>query len=199
VAHVALAGLALAGVVDGVVHGRVVAMYESEEQRGADIEELAGSSPDALRERHLEAVTAFTEAVKQMEGRHWDTQIHRLPGGPTWPMVTLVPTRRREVEVHHADLGADYLPADWPEDFVVELLDVVTVDHAASGPFVVRASDLDRAWNVGDGAGPTVTGTGADLGWWLTGRGHGDGLSSDRGELPRLGPWRRAAATLHGR
>ncbi len=196
VAHVALAGLALAGVVDGVVHGREVAMYESDEQRDADIEELAAAEPSVLRERYLESVSAFAEAVQKMEEEHWEGQILRLPGGPAWPLVTLVPTRRREVEVHHADLGAGYAPADWPEDFVVELLDVVTVDHAASGPFVVRATDLGREWTVGEGSGPTVTGTGADLGWWLTGRGAGEGLSTDADGLPQLGPWRRAAATL---
>ena len=101
--------------------------------------------------------------------------------------------------MHHADLGAGYGPADWPEGFVVELLDVVTVDHAASGPFVVRATDLGREWTVGEGSGPTVTGTGADLGWWLTGRGDGEGLATDAEALPELGPWRRAAATLDRR
>jgi maleylpyruvate isomerase len=195
VAHVALAGLALAGVVEGAVRGRVVAMYESDEQRDADIEELAGAGPSVLRERYLESVTAFADAVQQMEEEHWSGRILRLPGGPAWPIVTLVPTRRREVEVHHADLGAGYDPADWPEDFVVELLDVVTVDHAGSGPFLLRATDLGREWTVGEGSGPSVTGTGAALGWWLTGRGGGEGLVTDAEALPELGAWRRAAAT----
>ena len=196
IAHLALAGLALAGVVDGLVHGRTVAMYESDEQRAADIEELARSAPSVLRERHLQAVTAFAEAVERMDDDHWSGEIHRLPGGPVWPIVTVVPTRRREVEVHHADLGATYTHADWPADFVVELLDSLIVDHAESGPFVVRATDLGRDWTVGEGAGVTVMGSGADLGWWLTGRGRGEGLSTDAGSLPQLGPWRRASSTL---
>jgi maleylpyruvate isomerase len=75
----------------------------------------------------------------------------------------------------------------------------VTVDHADAGPFVVRATDLGREWTVGEGSGPTVTGTGGALGWWLTGRGSGEGLASDAEALPRLGPWRRAAATLDRR
>jgi maleylpyruvate isomerase len=49
------------------------------------------------------------------------------------------------------------------------------------------ATDLDRTWELGDG--PTVSGTAADLGWWLTGRGAGEGLSSDSGELPRIEEW----------
>ena len=36
-----------------------------------------------------------------------------------------------------------------------------------------------------------VTGTAADLGWWLTGRGDADGLTSDSGALPRIDVYRR--------
>jgi maleylpyruvate isomerase len=198
VAHVALAGHALAGVLDGIVHGRPVAMYESDEQRDADIEELSTADASELRERLLASVTAFSDAVARMERHHWDGQILRLPQGPAWPAVTAVATRRREVEIHHADLGTPYSRADWPEDFQVELLDTSCVDQAAAGPFLVRATDLGRDWVVGDEGGPTVMGSGADLGWWLTGRGSGEGLTCDAGQLPALGPWRRAAAPPGG-
>jgi maleylpyruvate isomerase len=194
VAHVALGGFGLAGVLDGLVHDQAVAMYGSDEQRDAHIEELAQAEPSELREQLLAATTAFASAVEAMRDEHWSGHIDRLPGGPAWPAVSAVPMRRREVEVHHADLSLSYTRADWPDDFVAELLDAVVVDHAASGPFQIRATDLGRNWSVGGDGGPTVMGTGADLGWWLTGRGEGDGLSSDAGELPRLGPWRRAAA-----
>ncbi len=195
VAHVALNGFALAGVLDGLVHDQPVAMYESDEQRASEIEELAQVEPSELRERHLAATTAFDEAVEAMREEHWGGHIDRLPGVPGWPAVSVVPMRRRELEIHHADLGTSYTRADWPEDFVAELLDTVVVDHTDSGPFQVRATDLGRDWWVGGEGGPVVMGAGADLGWWLTGRGEGDGLSCDAGELPRLGPWRRATAT----
>ena len=194
VAHVALNGFAVAGVIDGLVHDRPAAMYESDEQRAADIEELAAAEPSELREQHLAATTAFADAVETMNDEHWSGHIDRLPGGPSWPAVSIVPTRRRELEVHHADLGTSYTRADWPDDFAAELLDTVVVDHAASGPFQIRATDLGRDWSVGGDGGPTVMGTSADLGWWLTGRGEGAGLSCDAGELPALAPWRRAAA-----
>lgn len=194
VAHVALNGFALAGVLDGLVHDQQVAMYESDEQRDAQIDELAEAEPSELRERHLAATTAFADAVEAMQDEHWSGHVDRLPGGPAWPAVAVVPTRRREVEVHLADLGTSYTRADWPRDFVDELLNAVVVDHAASGPFQLRATDLGRDWSVGGDGGPTVMGAGADLGWWLTGRGEGEGLSCDAGQLPTLGPWRRAAA-----
>jgi maleylpyruvate isomerase len=194
VAHVALNGFALAAVVSGLAHGNPVPMYHSDEQRNADIEELSRAEPSVLRERHLIATTRFSHAVSLLDAHHWSGHIDRLPGGPAWPMMTVIPTRRRELEIHHVDLGTSYTHHDWPRDFVFELLDAVTVDQAPSGRFQVRATDLGRSWAVGGSGGPTVTGTGADLGWWLTGRGAGEDLLSDAGDLPALGPWVRAAA-----
>ena len=195
VAHLAMNGFALAGVLDAIGRGRPVAMYESDEQRDSEIAELAQVEPSELRDRLLAATTAFADAVEAMQDERWDGAFNRLPGGPTWPAVTIVPTRRREVEIHHADLGTSYTRADWPEDFAAELLDVATVDQADAGPFQVRATDLGRDWAVGGDGGPTVMGTGADLGWWLTGRGDGAELLHDADRLPPLGPWRRAVAT----
>ncbi len=192
VAHVALHGLALANVVNGLVHDNPVPMYPSTEDRDEAIESLAGAEPSVLREQHLVATTEFTDALARMHDSHWAGEVDRVPGGPSWPVRAVVPTRRREVEVHHADLGASYSPTDWPEDFVVELLDVVTVDHASSGPFRVRATDLGRGWTVGGDGGPTVTGPSALLGWWLTGRAASAELSCDTGPLPSLGHWPRA-------
>ena len=194
VAHLAMNGVALAGVLDGMGRGKVVAMYASDEQRDRDIEELARVEPAELREKLWSAATAFTDQVRRMDAERWEGRFNRLPGGPTWPAVTLVATRRREVEIHHADLGTAYTHHDWPDDFVHELLDAVTVDHGESGPFRVRATDLGREWTVGGHGGPTVLGAGVGLGWWLTGRGRGEGLSCDADGLPRLGPWHRATA-----
>jgi maleylpyruvate isomerase len=193
VAHVALNATVLAAAIDGLVHDDPVPMYESDEQRDGDIEELSREEPSHLRERHLASTTDFGDAVGRMGETHWAGHIDRLPGGPAWAMRTVVPTRRREVEIHHVDLGTSYTRHDWPEDFVVELLDAVSPDHAAAGPFRLRATDLGREWQVGGPGGVTVTGTGADLGWWLTGRGAGEGLSCDA--LPPLGPWVRATRT----
>ena len=34
-----------------------------------------------------------------------------MPGAPTFPVLRLLPMRHREVEVHHADLGARRTPS----------------------------------------------------------------------------------------
>jgi maleylpyruvate isomerase len=193
VAHLALNGQALAGVLDAIGRGEPVAMYESDEQRDADIEELAAADSAELREALLAATTAFSDAVGLVEQDRWDGSFNRTPGGPAWPAVEIVPTRRRELEIHHVDLGASYTRHEWPDDFVHELLDVVSVDQGVAGPFRIRATDLGRDWTVGGDGGPTVVGSGADLGWWLTGRSTGEGLTSDADGLPVLGPWRRAS------
>jgi maleylpyruvate isomerase len=198
VAHLALNGYAMAGVVDGVGRGETIAMYESDEQRATDIDELVQGDDADLRDRLLAATTAFNDAVAALDGDHWDGVFTRTPGGPAWPAATIVATRRRELEIHHADLGAAYTHQDWSDDFVAELLDAVTVDQSGAGPFRVRATDLGRDWSVGGDGGPVVMGRGADLGWWLTGRGHGEGLSCESGSLPALGPWHRASATAIG-
>jgi maleylpyruvate isomerase len=195
VAHLALNGFAMAGVVDAVGRGETVAMYESDDQRNSDIDELVDTEAADLRDRLLAATTAFSDAVAAVDEDRWDGVFTRTPGAPPWPAATIVSTRRREVEIHHADLGVAYTRHDWPDDFVRDLLDVVSVDQSGAGPFQARATDLSGDWSVGGEGGPVVTGAGADLGWWLAGRGPGEGISCDAGELPRLGPWRRASPT----
>lgn len=194
-AHLALNAEGLAAALDGLAHDLEVPVYESGEKRDADIEELSQADPADLRERIFAAGQALRDALQVLDGDQWAGAVPRVPGGPTWPVATIPLTRRREVEIHHADLDAGYSHRDWPGDFSLELLDVVTEDHAASPDspgFAVRATDAIRTWTVG-AEKPVVEGTAADLGWWLVGRGRGEGLACEAG-LPRLGPWRRTPA-----
>ena len=121
----------------------------------------------------------------------------RTPGAPGWPAVTIVATRRREIEIHHADLGASYTHRDWPNDFVAELLDVVSVDQAEAGPFH-RATDLGRDWAVGGDGGPDGYGVAAPS---SAGGSPAAARATDSpakcGSLPDLGPRRRASGTAH--
>ena len=70
-----------------------------------------------------------------------------------------------------------------PVDRAVRVVDQL----AEQVPTTLHAVDVDRTWQGGPGA-PTVTGTAADLAWWLTGRGSGEGLTSD-GDLPGIEAW----------
>jgi maleylpyruvate isomerase len=196
VAHLALNAEGLAGAVDGLAREHVVPIYESNARRNDDIEELARADLSSLRDRLFAAGQGLRDALASLDPGQWDGTIRRLPDGPIWPVAFVPATRRREVEIHHADLDAGYGHGDWPADFCVELLDSVTASHADSADspvFTIRATDTVRTWAVG-AEQPVVEGTAADLGWWLVGRGAGGGLTCDAGELPRLGPWGRTPA-----
>lgn len=193
VAHLTLNGEGLAGVLHGAHVGRPQPMYASPEARDADIEELAAAAPDELRERFLAATGRFGEALAAMHDADWEGRFERTPGGPDFALRNVVLMRLREVEIHHADLGAGYTADDWPADFRAILLESMT-KRPYPAPFDVRPTDLDHTWHYGasseDGdGGPVVTGTSAALGWWLTGRGAGEGLTSDSNDLPEVETW----------
>lgn len=188
VAHLTLNAEGLAGALRGLTEGQSVPMYFSQEARDGDIAELGVARPEAVRGRLLGAVSDFSSALKSVPDEAWDVQIDRTPGQRAFPARTVPLMRHREVEIHHADLGLDYSRADWPAEFTVRLIDSLTaLPHPT--PLTLHAADLDRTWYVVEGGGPTVTGSAADLGWWLTGRGDGAGLTSDNGELPEMEAW----------
>jgi maleylpyruvate isomerase len=188
-AHLALNAEGLAGALGGIVEGERVSMYGSQEARDDDIARLAGARPSVIRSRLLGATTDLADALDAVPDDQWDTTIDRVPGGRTFTAGDVPGMRLGEVEIHHADLGVGYSRADWPASYVLLMLDGRSEKGvSADQSFHVRATDLDRTWRFGEG-GPTVSGTGADLGWWLTGRGTGEGLSSDSGTLPQIGKW----------
>ncbi|TGN65961.1 maleylpyruvate isomerase family mycothiol-dependent enzyme [Nocardioides eburneiflavus] len=189
VAHLALNAEGLAGVLHGAHLGRPQPMYASPEARDADIAELAGVGPAALRERFLASTATFSEALAAMHASDWAGRFERTPGGPDFALANVALMRVREVEIHHADLDAGYTAYDWSEGFRTLLLDSMT-KRPYPAPFVVRPTDLDGTWEYGEGGGgPVVTGPSAAAAWWLTGRGTGEGLTSDTTELPEVETW----------
>jgi maleylpyruvate isomerase len=187
-AHLALNAEGLAAALSGIVEGEPTPMYISQEARDGDIAELAAQGPSAIRSRLLGASTDLTEAIAAVPQDADDTVLERVPGGPHFPASSVPEMRLREIEIHHADLAAGYDRRSWSPEFAAHLLDVIFSKGVSAGPLQARATDLDRTWTSGTG-GPIVSGSGADLGWWLTGRGDGDGLTSHNGVLPRIGAW----------
>lgn len=195
VAHLALNGEGLAGALIGVVEGEPVTMYHSQAARNADIEELAAAPVAEVRDRLLASVTRLAAAVASVNGDLAAATIERTPGsGRTFAAGAVPWMRLREVEIHHADLGPDlgadvdaYSPADWPEEFIVRLLDRNAGLRTGTG-FTATATDLGRSWTFGT-PGPTVTGDGHTLAWWSTGRPPYPGSAgpiSDDGVLPGI-------------
>lgn len=189
VAHLILNAEGLAGALSGIVQGEPIPMYASQEGRDRDIEDLAHAEPAQLRTRLLGATTDFADALAAVPEDLWSTRIERVPEGMTFAAVSVPDMRLRELEIHHADLDAGYSRADWSVDFAAMVVDSMGHRDAWDAPFTARATDSDRTWSFGAGTGPTVSGATVDLAWWLTGRGSGEGLTSNDGELPGVGAW----------
>ena len=187
-AHLALNAEGLAGALAGVVEGRRVPMYLSQDARNGDIAELAAKEPASIRGRLLGGCTDLADALAAVPDDQWEATIERVPGGPEFTVADVPDMRLREVEIHHADLGAGYDRSSWSPTFATRLLDATLVRSTTTSPFAAHASDLDRTWRFGEG-GPTVTGSANDLAWWATGRGSGDGLTCDADALPEIGGW----------
>jgi maleylpyruvate isomerase len=188
VAHLTLNAEGLTAALDGVREGRAVPMYASQEARDGDIAELASAPSSDLRDRFLGSTTLIAEAVADLPDNLRAVSIDRVPGGRSFAAGETLTMRVCEVEVHHADLGLDATAADWDPAFAAFLLERRAFLYAGA-PFTVHASDLGRTWTFGAAGGPTVSGTGSALAWWTTGRGSGDGLTSDDGQVPRMEAW----------
>jgi maleylpyruvate isomerase len=188
VAHLTLNAEGLAGVLRGVAEGADVPMYASLERRDGDIEALAGLPPADLRDRFLASTTDVQDAVVAVPEGGWAGDFRRVDGDEQLVARISIPAmRHREVEIHHVDLLVGYAAADWPEEFLGEVFDRVRRDRADGPGALLRTPDGDVP--LGGGAGPLVTGSRADLTWWLLGRGGGAGLTADPA-LPELGRWR---------
>jgi len=195
VAHLSRHADACCQVLRQAAAGEPAHLYASGDERDAGIErtvqnhDLPGLVEDAIASSGR-LTDAFWSCTTDP-----DTPYSRLPGGePTFPLHTLGPRRRAEVEIHHADLDTGYLPTEWPPDFARQLVKQ-RQDELAARPegcpsMVLSATDVEGLWKFGAGPGPEIHGAVGDLAWWLVGRGGGRGLTSSSGELPQLGRWR---------
>ena len=188
ITHVSRNADALSGVLHAAQAGEVGAMYRTQEERDADVEAGAARPAKELLEDAVAACGRWHQAANQLHAPNLENPMSRLPGGPTQPVRRVGMMRRTEVEVHHADLGAGYTAADWPQDFVAALMKRRHRELVDAGVALQwRTTDTDEGWRTGDG--PEVTGTAAALVWWLLGRGTGEELTSSDGRLPEIGRW----------
>jgi len=187
VAHVALNAQGMARALRGLRTGEPVPVYDSREARNADIEARAGGSAEELAGLSQLTCLKLAGELRLMKAIG---EVELFPGGPVLDIAGLVEARWREVEVHHADLGLDYSPADWSLPFAAHLLHTTAEDRGAEGiALTLHARDLGETVMVGPG-GHGVAGDAAAIAWWLVGRGDGSDLAVTR-PLPTLGPWTR--------
>ena len=193
VAHLSRNADAFARVLTRAGAGQPAWMYDSAEARDQDIEETVERCDlAALVDDAIASTARLTEAFWSYQGDP-EAPYTRVPGaGGALPVRTLGPRRRAEVEIHHADLDLGYEPSTWPADFSAHVVKQRQDELAAGdGPsMVLRSTDVEGLWKLGEGQGPQVSGRLGDLAWWLVGRGGGRGLTCSSGDLPTLGRWR---------
>ncbi len=148
-------------------------MYDSDEQRDSDIDDLAGAEPSEIRDRLLGGTTVLNDAFVAVPEDGWAGRVERTPGGRSMRTASLPSMRVREVEIHHVDLGPATPPATGRRRSRALLVDAMTKRLDPPSGLEVRPLDADRTWVLGPASGDTgavITGPAADLGWWLTGR-----------------------------
>lgn len=188
ITHLARNADALSNILHAAQAGEVGSMYPSQEQRDSDIEAGAGRSALELHDDVVAACGRWDQAANGLHSANLDNPMARVPDGPTQPVRRVGMMRRTEVEVHHADLDVGYTAADWPADFVSALMKRRHRELSDAGVGLRwRSTDTGESWQTGDG--PEVTGTAADIVWWLLGRGTGETLTSSEDRLPELGRW----------
>lgn len=104
-------------MLEAAARGEHVEQYPGgHEQRADDIATGAQRAPAVIVADLEEATAALEASWAAMPDGAWDGW--GLSMGRPWPCRQIVFHRWREVELHHADLGLGYGPADWPEDYV---------------------------------------------------------------------------------
>jgi len=132
VAHVHFNAQALRRLVSWAATGVENRMYDSAEQRTAEIEQGASWAPAQLRDLVASSASALEEDLAALSDRAWDAEVVTAQGR-TIPARQIPWLRAREVMVHAVDLGAGLTFVDLPADFTAELLADVVRKRAAAG------------------------------------------------------------------
>jgi uncharacterized protein (TIGR03083 family) len=172
-AHLAANADALRNLVYWARTGEERRMYESNEQREADI--AKGSElPSAELRAWIEASSAALAAdMEALPDAAWDAKVITAQG-LTRPASEIPWMRDREVYIHAIDLAAGTTFNDLPADFLEALLDDVVGRRLAKGgspAVLLAATDTGHTWQIaGIGAPIPVSAPLADLAAYLTGR-----------------------------
>jgi maleylpyruvate isomerase len=116
VAHLARNADAMRNLLIGARSGTDRPAYASAAARAADIEAGALRKPADLLADLGDSAMALRTVARQLPDAAWLAEVRMLDSDP-FPAAGLLTRRLVEVELHHADLGSGYGPADWPAAF----------------------------------------------------------------------------------
>ena len=114
--HLARNADAMRNLLVGVRSGTDRPAYASAEAREADIEAGARRPPAELVADVADSAMALRIVARQLPDPAWLVPVQMLDSAP-FPAAGLLTRRLVEVELHHADLGTGYGPAQWPDTF----------------------------------------------------------------------------------
>ncbi len=189
--HVGFNAQALSRLAAWARTGVRTPMYDSADQRAAEIEDGARWEPAQLRLFVVETARTLAADLAALPDDAWQREVVTAQGR-TVPATEIPWMRTREVVVHAVDfsVGVDF--DDVPDDVCAALVaDVAALRSArGDGPALELVASAGGRWRVsGQGEPVRVHGPACDLARWLTGRGVGD-LTDDRGRpLPEIGRW----------
>jgi maleylpyruvate isomerase len=115
-AHLARNADAMRNLLVGARSGTDRPAYASAAARAAGIEAGALRKPADLLADLADSAMALRTVARQLPEPAWRAEVRMLDSAP-FPAAGLLTRRLVEVELHHADLGAGYGPADWPAAF----------------------------------------------------------------------------------
>lgn len=169
--------------------------YRSVAARAQAIEDGAGRPAAELVEDVRRTAHALAEAAKDMPRDAWLHKITWTTGQQT-PAEHVPESRLAEVLIHHVDLNYGYEPGAWPKRWTAQMLDRAVQSmnderHLAPLAATLHATDTGRDFRLDRSDGTErrqhISGTEADILFWLMGRSDGATLAGDTaGPLPAV-------------
>lgn len=190
VGHVARNAEALVRLASWASTGVENPMYESSDQRNAEIESTAEISPEALKELLVSSASDLEAALSALDESAWAAPV-KTALGRTVPATEIPWMRNREVWIHAIDIDADLEFADFPAEVIDLLIDdtVAAISQREGCPsLLLSPTDRSRTWKLGPESddATVVEVPAALLAQWLTGR-LSDAARPD--SLPPLPRW----------
>jgi maleylpyruvate isomerase len=120
--HLARNGDSVVRRLEGAARGETVDQYPGGYAgRASEIAVGAGRSAAELVADVEASAARLEDCCTTLPADAWDRPTRDVSGAER-PANTLMLSRWREIEVHHADLGLGYTPADWPDELVAAWL-----------------------------------------------------------------------------
>ncbi|WP_159048709.1 maleylpyruvate isomerase N-terminal domain-containing protein, partial [Streptomyces sp. NRRL F-4489] len=152
--HVARAADSLCRLLEGARTGRAIPQYASMAAREAEIEAGAGRPVAVLLDDVAAGAARLDAAVRSLPEGAWRRRV-RLRTGELRTPGSLLATRLRELEVHHADLAAGYTFADVPERIarwiIEDFAEAVSRRPEALPALRIEATDAEVVVELGGG------------------------------------------------